>query len=148
MSDAKPVVVKYDRVSPEVHEFNIGAAGLPSLTIDKRGKTGEEMSNDHYGARLLCAAVQACFTNTLANALIREGANVKGVKAESIIEKEKDSTLRTHFTVIHTDVEVELDEKDREIFVRVVDDMLAGSLVTYSLQDAIEMDINVHLKEQ
>lgn len=141
----EPVVVKFRRESGEVQHFNIGAAGLPQITIDRRGFTREELSNDHYGARFLCAATLACFSNTFTNALIRRGAIVKGITGRAEIEKDRDEFMRTHFTVIHMDIEIDLDEKDREIFESVNEEMKTGSLVTYSLQDAIEMDINVHL---
>ncbi len=140
------VVVEYKRESGEVQHFNVGAAGLPRITIDRRGFTQKQLSNDHYGARFLCMACLACFTNTFANALTRQGATVKGITARAEIEKDKDEFMRTHYTVIHMDIEIELDEKDREIFDQVNEEMKTGSLVTYSLQDAIEMDIHVHLK--
>jgi len=141
----EPVVVKFRRESVEVQHFNIGAAGLPQIIIDRRGFTREQLSNDHYGARFLCAATLACFTNTFANALIRRGAIVKTMTGRAEIEKDRDEFMRTRFTVIHMDIEIDLDQKDREIFESVNEEMKTGSLVTYSLQDAIEMDINVHL---
>ncbi len=145
-SVGETVVVEYERESGEVHHFNVGAAGLPRITIDRRGFTQEQLSNDHYGARFLCVACLACFTNTFANALIRRGATVKGITGRAEIEKDKDEFMRTRFTVVHMDIEVGLEEKDHEIFELVNEEMKTGSLVTYSLQDAIEMDIHVHLK--
>jgi uncharacterized OsmC-like protein len=142
----EPVVVEFGLESGEVQHFNVGAAGLSQITIDRRGFTQEQLSNDHYGARFLCAASLACFTNTFANALIRRGATIKSMTGRAEIEKDKDEFMRTHFTVIHMDIEIDLDEKDREIFESVNEEMKTGSLVTYSLQDAIEMDINVHLR--
>ena len=144
----EPVVVGFRRESGEVWNFDMGAAALPRLTIDRKGLTKEQMGNDHYGARLLCAATLACFTGTFANALIRQGANLKGMTAKAGIEKDKDDYMRTRFTVIHMDIEVDLDEKDRSIFESVDESMKSGSLVTYSLQDAIEMDIHVHMKAE
>jgi uncharacterized OsmC-like protein len=141
-----PVVVSFRRESGEVWDFDMGAAGLPRMTIDRKGFTKDQLGNDHYGARLLCAASLACFTSTFANALIRQGAILKGMTAKAEIEKDKDDYMRTRFTVIHMDIEVELDEKDRPIFESVDESMKSGSLVTYSLQDAIEMDINVRMK--
>jgi uncharacterized OsmC-like protein len=141
-----PVVVGLRRESGEVWSFDMGAAALPRVTIDRKGFTKDQLGNDHYGARLICAATLACFTNTFANALIRQGANLKGMTGKAEIEKDKDEYMRTRFTVIHMDVEVVLDEKDRSIFESVDESMKSGSLVTYSLQDAIEMDISVRMK--
>ncbi|MEW6664211.1 MAG: OsmC family protein [Thermodesulfobacteriota bacterium] len=144
-SQDHPVIVGFRRESGEVWDFDMGAAALPRLTIDRKGFTKDQLGNDHYGSRLLCAASLACFTNTFANALIRQGVNLKGMNAKAEIEKDKDDYMRTRFTVIHMDVEVVLDEKDRPIFESVDESMKSGSLVTYSLQDAIEMDIHVRM---
>ncbi len=77
--------------------------------------------------------------------MTRQGAEVKGMSARAEIEKETDEIYRTKFTVMHLDVTVDLDEKDREIFEEAKREMEAGSLVTYSLADAIEMDITMRM---
>ena len=145
MAENQPVIVEFERESAEVWNFNVGAAGLPGLKVDRTGYAKEELSNDHYGARFLCCAALACFPNTFANALIRRGAQVRGMTARAEIEKEKDEVFRTKFTVIHLEVTVDLDEKDRGIFEEAKKEMETGSLVTYSLEDAIEMDITMRM---
>ena len=146
MIENEKVVVEYRRESGELWHFEVGAVGLPQLTVDRRGHSKEVMANDHYGARLLCSAALACFTNTFANTLISQGADLKGMTARAEIEKDKDEVFRTKFTVMHLDVVVDLDEKDRKIFESAKETMEKGSLVTYSLQDAIEMDITMRMK--
>ena len=146
MGNTTPVVVKVDHNTKERFEFKIGAAGLPEIVIDQSGHQKEALANDHYGARLLCAAAMACFTNTFYNSLVQHGAEVRGMSASAEIEKEKDMVSRTKFTAIHMDVVVDLDDQYREVFEAAKESMERGSLVTYSLEDAIEMDITMEMK--
>lgn len=137
------VVVDYKRISGDEHQLTMNAKGLPEIKIDRKGIAKEELSNDHYGARLLCAAALSCFTNTFGNALIRNGADVKNMTAKATIEKDKDEVMRTKFTSMLLEVDVELDEADAPVFEKVKENMMAGSLVTYSLEDAIEMEYEI-----
>jgi len=148
MSESESVIVKYTRIGNEGHEFDVGAAGLPKIIVDRKGFSKEELANDHYGARLLCAAALSCFPNTFANTLVRQGANLKGMTATAEIEKEKDEVMRTRFTTMKLVVEVDIDEGDMEAFENAKEIMEKGSLVTYSLEDAIEMDIEMRVKGQ
>ena len=137
---AETLEVKYRRESAEVHHFFIQARAIPEVTINKTGIPKEEMSNDHYGGRFLCLAALACFTSTMGNALVRNGANLKSLTAKAIITKDKDSVMRTRFQHMLIELDADMDDKDREIFNEVKDDMERGSLVTYSLSEGIEMD--------
>jgi len=145
MADEKPVVVSVVHDTANRFDLETGAVAMPRIVIDRNGFAKDEMSNDHYGARLLCAAALACFTNTFYNTLVNQGGEVKGLSATAEIEKEKDQLSRTRFTVIHMDVVANLDEKYREAFETTKGIMESGSLVTYSLDDAIEMDITMRM---
>ncbi|MBW2061622.1 MAG: OsmC family protein [Deltaproteobacteria bacterium] len=146
MSNNEKVIVKYNRESAEVHHLTIGAAALPEIRINRTGFSDEELRNDHYGARLLCAAALSCFTNTFANSLIRNGANLKGMTAWAEIEKDKDEVMRTRYTSMSIHVEVDIDESDLPAFEKAKENMERGSLVTYSLEDAMEMEYDMRVK--
>jgi len=140
------VNVTYEKTSPTLDTFTIGAQALPELKIDYSALSQEDRNQEHTGARFLCAAALACFTNTFTNALVRKGAEVKSMTASAEISKEKDDLMRTRYTEIILQVEVGLDEANREIFEQVKENMLAGSLVTYTLEDTIEFDYDLTMK--
>lgn len=137
------VTVTYEKTKPTLDTFHIGARALPELKIDYADLTQDERNQEHTGARLLCAAALACFTNTFTNALARHGVEVKSMKASAEIFKDKDEVMRTRYTNITLAVEVGLDESQRETFETVKENMLAGSLVTYTLEEAIEFDYDL-----
>lgn len=97
------------------------------------------------GSRILCVAALACYTNTFVNALERNGAVVKSMTGSAEATKDKDEVMRTRYTELEINVEVGLEEKDREIFERVKDNMLNGSLLTYSLEEGMEVDYNLSM---
>ena len=146
MGNNEEVLVEYNRESAEVHHFSVGAAGLPEIKIDRTGFTPEELSNDHYGARLLCSAALSCFTNTFANSLIRAGVSVKGMRANATIEKDKDDTFRTRYTAMALNVEVDIDEAALPVFEKVKAKMEQGSLVTYSLEEVMEIEYDIQAR--
>lgn len=140
------VKVTYEKTSPTLDTYGIGAQALPELNLDYSALSQEDRNQEHTGARFLCAASLACFTNTFTNALVRNGAPVKSMTASAEISKEKDDLMRTRYTEIILKVEVGLDESHAEIFETVKDNMLAGSLVTYTLEDVIEFDYDLTMK--
>ncbi len=146
MPEQLPVITSVVHDQADRFDFEVGAKALPQIVIDRTGIAKEEMANDHYGARLLCTAALACFTNSFYNSLVQQGAEIKGLSAQAEIEKEKDQVSRTRFTVMRIDVVVDLDEKYRDAFEETKETMERGSLVTYSLEDAIEMDITIRMK--
>ncbi|MBM3128842.1 MAG: osmotically inducible protein OsmC [Chloroflexi bacterium] len=123
-----------------VLHFSTGAKSLPEIQIDWSALSKEERTVEHFGARFLCAAVLACYTNTFANALIREGATIKSLVARASIQKEKDEIFRTHYTRIALELEVGLADQDEPAFKRVQTELELGSLVTYSLPQGIEVE--------
>jgi len=139
------VTVTYDRKDENTDLFRLGAKSIPEVVIDYSGLTEEERNQEHMGARVLCMAALACYTNTFANSLRRKGAEVKFMRAQASSAKEKDEVMRTRYTTLNIRVEVGLAEKDRELFDAVADDMLRGSLLTYSLEEAMEVDYDLHM---
>jgi len=135
--------VTYKRESDNEDVFTLGAKSLPELRIDYTSLTKEERNSEHMGARLVLCAALACFTNTFANAMINEGAKINSMSATATIEKEKDDTFRTHYTNILIQLEVGVDDADAPVFERVRSNMINGSLLTYSLDEGIEMDYDI-----
>lgn len=125
--------------------YRVGSCFLPKLEFDVVSATDEQRNQDHTGARFLCAAVLACYCNTFANALRREGAEVKFVKATAGTWEEQDMTKRTIYSGMIIDVELGLADKDKEIFSDVEEEMLHGSLLTYSLEAGMDVDYNLHM---
>ena len=137
-------VVEYTREQGGTADrFVVGATSLPEFKMDFSGLSREEKDAEHAGARLLLCACMACYCNTFANALEKAGATVKSLTASGTTEKGKDDLRRTRYTRIILELEVAVDDAHAEIFDRVRDNMEAGSLLTYSLEDAIEMEYNV-----
>ena len=121
-----------------------GSAALPVVTWDPAALTLQQRQDEHLGARLLLLAALACYVNTLAADLHNGGAKQVGeIKATADITKERGSNLRTRFTNIAIAVETPVDAQDLEIFETVRRSLLNGSLVTYSLEEEIELDYNL-----
>ncbi len=134
------VTVEYERISESGNLFRVGARSLPDLLIDYAGLSDEERDQEHMGARLLCTAALACYTNTFLNALKRKGAVVKDLKAWATTAKDKDEVLRTRYMSLEIRLAVWLDESHRKAFEEVRESMLNGSLLTYSLEEAMDVD--------
>jgi uncharacterized OsmC-like protein len=99
------------------------------------------------GARLLMAAALTCFVNTMANDLkARNVSRVAPIEAHAEITKEKDDHLRTRYTHIELNVESEVAEVDRAAYEAVRSVLLRGSLLTYSLENGMELDYNIEAK--
>jgi hypothetical protein len=104
----------------------------------------EVRKEEHMGARLLLAAALACYVNTMAGDLQRGGVERIGeIRASADIGKEKDSSMRTRYTHVDINVETKVDEADRPVFESVRNSLLHGSLVTYSLEEGIDVDYEI-----
>jgi len=140
------VNVEFERLDENRDLFKVNAKAVPEIIMDFSKITPQERNEEHMGARILCVAALACYTNTFVNALERNGAVVKSMTASASTSKEKDEVNRTRYTELTLNVEVGLDEKDRETFETVKDSMLNGSLLTYSLEEGMEVDYNLSMK--
>lgn len=127
--------------------IDLGSAALPQIRYNPMLLDPEVRKEEHMGARLLLAAALACYVNTMSGDLQRGGAGrVAEIRAESEITKEKDSRLRTRYTQIEINVETEVAEADRAVFETVRNSLLHGSLVTYSLEEEIDIDYNIEAR--
>lgn len=137
------VNVTYDRVDGNTDLFNLGAQALPEIRVDYSELSADDRNQEHMGARLLCMAALACYTNTFANSLTRKGAEIKFMRAHATTSKDKDEVMRTKYCTLDITVEVGLDEQFRDAFEEVKDNMLNGSLLTYSLEEAMDVDYTI-----
>lgn len=138
------VTVKLTRGQDGKFTAHLGSAALPSVSWDPTALTPEQRQDEHLGARLLLLAALACYVNTLAADLKTGGASQVGeINAQAAISKEKGSNLRTRFTNIAINVETPVADLDRKVFETVRNSLLNGSLVTYSLEEEIELDYNI-----
>jgi len=141
-----PVQVTLQREGDDLQHINLGAKSFSEFTIDWSALSKEERDAEHLGARFLCAATLACFTNTFYNSLKRDGATVKALDARASIKKEKDAIFRTRYTKILLEVNVKLGgEGDKEVFKSVCEELEMGSLMTYSLPEGIEVEHDIQM---
>jgi uncharacterized OsmC-like protein len=131
------------RQGPDCYNIKLGAKGLPNIKVDIAGVPAEERPNEHIGGRLLMAAALACFINTMFNELNKANGLVKEIRASATTERTKDSTLRTKYAIIKIKVEVDVDGLKDTAFEAIRSTMMRGSLVTYSLNEGIEMDYEI-----
>ncbi len=132
-----------ERKGNQGYTIAVGSAALPEIKIDIAALTPEQKANEHLGGRLLLCAAMACFTNTLAADLTQAGVQFKTINARAEIEKEKDSALRTHYSHVDLEVEVDAPEDQQAAFEGVRRGLMGGSLVTYSLEQGIEFDYDI-----
>lgn len=133
-----------ERKGNQGYTIAVGSAALPEIKIDIAALTPEQKANEHLGGRLLLCAALACFTNTLAADLTKAGVEFNTINARAEIEKDKDSALRTHYSHVDLEVNVDAPEAQQEAFEGVRRGLMGGSLVTYSLEQGIEFDYNIN----
>ncbi|MFH1059272.1 MAG: osmotically inducible protein OsmC [Pseudomonadota bacterium] len=138
------VSVQLTRDADGKYTAHLGSAALPTVTWDPAALTPEQRQEEHMGARLLLLSALACYVNTLAADLMTGGAQTVGeINATADITKEKGSNLRTRFTSISINVETPVAPADQAAFTAARNGLLNGSLVTYSLEEEIELDYNI-----
>ncbi len=113
-----------------IDTYNVNSVILPKIEFNFNAVSDEERNQDHTGQRFLCVAALACYINTFANSLKRNG---------------KDHAMRTRYSVLILDVEIGLEEKYRDIYKKVEENMLDGSLLTYSLESGMEVEYNLSM---
>ena len=131
-------VVGYSRGGKDRHCFTTDLVALPSLTIDFTGVP--ENSRSGVASRLLCFAALYCFCNTLASELTSRNVNIKSLNGRATPTKTKDDYNRTRIKRIFIDVEVDVDDKDLPALAECREVMAMGSLITYSMNESIEVD--------
>ncbi len=138
------IEARLTRTGPDGYRIITGAKGVADIVVDIAGVSAEDKSNEHIGGRLLLSACLSCFTNTLFNDLTKAGGTVNSIEARAATEKAKDSSLRTKYDNIAIEVDVDVDGLDDAAFESVRSTLLRGSLVTYSLDEGIEMDYEIN----
>ena len=91
-------------------------------------------------SRLLCFAALYCFCNTLASELTSRNVNIKLLNGRATPTKTKDDYNRTRIKRIFIDVEVDVDDNDLPALAEAREVMAMGSLITYSMNESIEVD--------
>jgi uncharacterized OsmC-like protein len=139
---ANELTVEYIRDGEDMHRLTMGSDAIPEITIDYADIPPDKRGGN--AVRLLCAANLYCFAGTLATALTARGADVKSMTGKATALKEKDEIRRTKITEIAISIDVALDEKDVPVFEKCKKIMQRGCLVTYSLEDAIEIEYEIN----
>ena len=80
----------------------------------------------------------------MASALTARGADVRSMTGKAVALKEKDEIRRTRITEITISIDVELDDKDILVFEKCKKIMQHGCLITYSLEDAVEIEYEIN----
>lgn len=131
-------IVEYRREGNENHLFSMGSAAFQDIRIDLTAIPEEQRGG--IGGRFLCAAALYCFSNTLASELIARGATIKPMTCRAAPEKAQDDYYRTKITRIRMEVDVDVDDADLPALEECREIMRRGSLITYSLNEGIEVE--------
>lgn len=138
MSDSEQIVVEYQREGNDGHRLFTKSEAFPEIHIDYTGIPTDQRGGT--AVRLLCASTLYCFAATLGSALVARKANVKSMTGRATARKEKDEVFRTKVTEIEIEIGVEIDDGDVPILEKCKKIMDRGCLVSYSLEDAIEIE--------
>jgi hypothetical protein len=131
-------VVEYRREGNDKHIFSADLMTFPGFTLDFTGVP--ESGRGGVASRLLSFAALYCFCNTFSTELTNRGAVVKSLTGRANPAKSKDDYGRTRIKRIFIDVEVDLDDVYFPILQECREIMEQGSLITYSLNESIEVD--------
>ena len=140
--DRSEITLDYVREGEDMHRLITGSGAFPEITIDYSDIPPDKRSGN--AVRLLCAANLYCFAGTLAAALTARGADVKSMTGKATALKEKDEIRRTKITEMAISIDVELDDKDLPVLEKCKQIMQRGCLITYSLEDAIEIEYEIN----
>jgi len=138
------ITVTYSRTSIDEHLLNMGSESLPDVQIDYKGIPKENRGGN--SVRLLGASCLYCFAGTLGTALQARGAEVKSMNGRVSMVKGKDEIRRTKVTDMTISIEVEIDDKDEATLEKCKKIMDRGCLLTYSLDDAIDIEYEISRK--
>lgn len=131
-------VVEYRSEGKDRHIFSTDMAAFPGLTIDFSGIPDAKRGG--VASRLLCFSALYCFCNTLAGELTDRGVVIKSLTGRATPVKMQDDYHRTRISRIFLDVVVDVDEAYLPALDKCREIMGQGSLITYSLNESIEVD--------
>ena len=136
------IKVEYQLIGPDTHKLVFNSKAMPDITIDYTGIPMEERGGT--SVELLTASALYCFAATLNSSLVARKADVKSLTAKATAVKEKDEVFRTKISSIEMDVNVGLEDKDIPILKKCEKIMERGCLVTYTLEEAIEIEHTIN----
>lgn len=129
--------VTYVRQGDDVHQVSLGLAALSDLRIDYTGIPQPQRGGT--ATQLLIASALYCFASTFAAAMKARGAQILGLAGRASGEKGRDENYRTKILRIVIDLEVEIEDKDVPVLEKAKLLMEKGCLVTYSLEESVEI---------
>lgn len=138
------ITVEYVRAGENMHRLITGSDAFPEIAIDYTNIPPDKRGGN--AVRLLCASALYCFAGTLAAALAARGVDVRSMTGMATALKEKDALRRTRVAEIKIAIHVTLDEKDLPVLEKCRKIMQRGCLITYSLEDAIEIEYEIEGK--
>ena len=143
MTENNEISVEYRLSSPDVHTLKSGAPALPDLKIDYEGIPQDQRGGT--AVRLLCSSCLYCFASTMATALINRKVQFKSFSGKATAIVDKDSVARHRVLEIKIKLEVDVEEKDIPLFEKWRSiTMERGCLITYSLEDAIDIKYEIN----
>jgi len=137
-------IVEYKRVNDDEHIICLGSQALPDIHIDYSGLHVEERGGT--SVRLLGASCLYCFAATLGSSLTARGVAVKSMSGVVELTKGKDDIRRTKVMEMNISIEVEIEDRDKSILEKCKKIMDRGCLLTYTLEDAIEITYRITRK--
>ncbi len=132
------ISVGYERVNENEHLLAMDSDAFPNMRINTDG-----IPKDKRGAtsvKFLGAACLYCFTATLSSALNTREVDIKSMTGRISLDKDKDEVHRTKIMEMTISVDVEIDDKDEAALEKCKKIMQRGSLLTYSLEESIEIE--------
>jgi uncharacterized OsmC-like protein len=144
MEEEKEIMVTYQREGEDGHRLTLGTPAIPEIRIDYTGIPKDARAGT--AQRLLCASALYCFASTLGSALAARGATIKSLTGRAVSEKDKDEYYRTKVSNVQIEVEVDVNDGDLPTLEKCEKIMENGCLITYSLNQGIEVEHTIKRK--
>jgi uncharacterized OsmC-like protein len=135
-------IIGYERAGDDAHILRMDSDALSDIHIDYSGIPKE--SRGGTSVKLLGASCLYCFAATFASALTGRGIEIKSMKGRVSLDKDKDDVFRTRISRMKITLDVEIDEKDSDVFEKCRKIMERGCLLTYTLEEAIDIEHEIH----
>jgi len=146
MDAEKEILVKYQRQGDDRHSLFMGSEGLPNISIDYTGIPQDQRGGT--ASRLLCASALYCFASTLGSALTARGAKIRSLSGRAVLEKGRDDYYRPKVSRIRIEMDVDVADADLPVLEKCKSVMEHGCLVTYSLEEGIEVEHIIRRSEE
>jgi len=144
MEEEKEIMVTYQREGEDGHRLTLGTPAIPEIRIDYTGIPKDARAGT--AQILLCASALYCFASTLGSALAARGATIKSLTGRAVSEKDKDEYYRTKVSNVQIEVEVDVNDGDLPTLEKCEKIMENGCLITYSLNQGIEVEHTIKRK--